>query len=123
MSDLIAEMFLTPESHQNAYDWASALLAHAMIGISLTALFSWALGAWRGAVIAILCYATLWEGGQLVLANASLLDSFVDALAFSCGAVIVAASWKRQAPGVAIPIALMAITLWRGVVQRKDKSN
>lgn len=119
MIDLIAEMFFAPEAHESAYDWASALLAHAMIGMALTAAFGWALGAWRGAVIVAFGYAALWEGGQLLFANADLLDSAIDALAVFCGAVIAAAAWRHHGRVVAAAMVLLTVTLWQGVARRK----
>lgn len=123
MIDLIAEMFLTPEAHQSAYDWASALLAHAMLGVVLAAALGLVFGAYRGAAGAVIGYTLLWEGGQLLFASADFIDSAIDALAFSCGAVIVAAAWERRVGWVAASVILLAFTLWRGVARRKDKDS
>ena len=119
MIDLIAEMFFAPEAHESAYDWASALLSHAMIGMALTAVFGWVLGAWRGAAVVAFGYAFLWEGGQLLFANADLSDSAIDALAVLCGSMIAAAAWRHHGRAVAVAMVLLSVTLWQGVARRK----
>ena len=119
MLDLISEMMRTPDAQIDPYIWGAALLGHFAIGVFLTAILGWIVGAWRGAVITIAAYSLAWEGAQLLLFESMLADSFVDALAVTCGAVVAAGSWRQRGAAVGAAMAVLAIVGARGVTHRR----
>ncbi|WP_304620771.1 hypothetical protein [Paracoccus sediminilitoris] len=120
MIDLLREMFGTPEAQADPYVWGAALLGHFSIGIFLTAIIGWILGAWRGALIVTLAYLVLWEGGQLILEGSDLSDSLVDATAVACGAAVAAGAWRNCGVAVALAMLVMTAIGGAGVAQRRD---
>jgi hypothetical protein len=119
---------LTPTDHAGAYEWASVLLAHAMIGLGLTAavsaLLRWADDeAWLGHVgeVALLLvafvYGVAWEG-LAQRYGAGLMDSAVDTLAVFCGGWIGLAAWRRRGVAIAAGMAVMAFVAWLGIRRR-----
>lgn len=120
MIDLLREMFGTPEAQADPYVWGAALLGHFSIGIFLTAIIGWILGAWRGALIVALAYLILWEGGQMILAGSDLADSLVDAAAVACGTVVAAGAWRNRGEVVALAMLVLAAIGGAGVAQSRD---
>jgi len=119
MIDFLAWMFATPDAQLDAYSWGAALLGHFAIGVFLTAAVGWLAGAWRGAAIVIVAYALGWEGGQILVAGSALLDSFVDALAVGCGAVVAAGAWSQRGAAVGVAMAILAIVGTAGIKERR----
>lgn len=118
---------LTPTDHAGAYEWASVLLAHAMIGLGLTAAVSaflrWVADDWIGDVggaallLVVFVYGVAWEGLAQKY-GAGLMDSAVDTLAVACGGWIGLAAWKRRGWAIAAGVAVMALVSWRGIRRR-----
>lgn len=109
---------LSPEAHTDAHYWASTLLAHATIGLALTAVLGALIrSAWGAAVIVSLAYALGWEVWWQAL-GAGLADAVVDSAAVTAGAVIAAAAWERKGGAVASALVALAAVLWRGIRRR-----
>lgn len=126
MIDLIREMLMAPEDHQDAYEWGAVLLSHFAIGLTLTALLAGItallgrpVGVWRAAGIISLLYALLWEGTQIALYGATWADSLTDAAAVSLGAIAAAAAWRNRGGCVALALAALTAMGVRGVRARK----
>lgn len=116
--DFLNEMLQTPDAQQDAYTWAAALLGHFALGVALTAVVGWAVGAWRAVAFICASYAVVWEGTQIALHGSSWSDSFIDTLAVSCGAVVAAGAWRNKGVAVAVSLALMGAVGWSGVKKR-----
>lgn len=116
--DFINSMLQTPDAQADAYTWAAALLGHFAIGVALTAALGWLLGAWRAVAFICATYTVGWEGMQIAIYGSSWLDSFIDALAVSCGAVVAAGAWRNKGLAVAASLALMGALGWFGVKRR-----
>ena len=119
---------LTPTAHAGAYEWASVFLAHAMIGLGLTALVSLILSwvdddGWLGDVgavallLVVFVYGAAWEG-LAQRYGAGLMDSAVDTLAVFCGGWIGLAAWRRRGVAIAAGMAVMALASWLGIRRR-----
>lgn len=131
MLDFLAWMFATPDAQLDPYIWGAALLAHFSIGLALTAavgglsalLDRYAdvpkLTVWQSAAIVIAGYSLAWEGGQMLLSGSALADSFVDALAVACGAVVAAGSWRQRGASVAAAMVVLALVGAKGVRTRR----
>lgn len=117
--DFLLWMLRSPEAQVDAYGWGAVLLAHFAIGLVLTILLIWPLGARRAAWATIVVYCALWEGAQLGFYGASLSDSAVDALAVVCGAVVASGLWTRRFAPLAAALALLAAIGIAGVRNRK----
>lgn len=117
--DFLLWMLRSPEAQVDAYGWGAVLLAHFAIGLVLTILLIWPLGARRAAWATIVVYCALWEGAQLAFYGASLSDSAVDALAVACGALVGAGLWTRRLVPTAAALALLAAIGLSGVRKRK----
>ncbi|TJZ86171.1 hypothetical protein [Paracoccus hibiscisoli] len=119
MLDLIRDMLTSPGSPADAYGWGAALLAHAFIGVILTALIGWIAGAWRGAAIASGGYLLIWEGAQIAIFGGGVPDGLVDAAAVACGAVVAAGAWRNRGAAVGAALALLAVIGIAGVRRRR----
>lgn len=119
---------LTPEAQTGAYEWAAVLLAHATIGLGLTAFAAAALEAVAGralrhtgpAALAIvaLAYGLAWEG--LVQGyGAGLADAAVDTAAFAIGGALGLSAWMRRAGLVALSALSLAGIALAGIRGRK----
>jgi hypothetical protein len=117
--DFLLWMLRSPEAQVDAYGWGAVLLAHFAIGLVLTILLIWPLGARRAAWATIVVYCALWEGAQLAFYGASLSDSAVDALAVACGAFVASGLWLRRFAPLAAALALLAAIGIAGVRNRK----
>ncbi|TJZ76865.1 hypothetical protein [Paracoccus hibiscisoli] len=119
MLDLIRDMLTSPGSPADTYGWGAALLAHAFIGVILTALIRWIAGAWRGATITTGGYLLLWEGAQVAFFGGGIPDGLVDAAAVACGAVVAAGAWRNRGGAAAAALALLAVIGIAGVRNRR----
>lgn len=119
MLEFLAWMFATPDAQLDPYAWGAALLGHFAIGVFLTAVVGWIAGAWRGAAFVIVGYALAWEGGQMLLAGSTLADSFIDALAVACGAVVAAGAWRQRGAAVGAAMAILALVGAKGIKERR----
>ena len=109
---------LSPESHQDAYQWASTLLAHATVGLFFTSICGMmARSVWVAAAAVSIIYAVAWEGWWQGL-GAGFADAVIDTFAVSCGAIVAAASWGRKGGAVAAALAGLFIAMWRGIRRR-----
>ena len=121
---------LTPEAQDSAHYWASVLLAHAFIGLFLTAalgaVLDWLAGDWidgpgwlAWAVVAAV-YALGWEVAVQRL-GAGWQDAAVDAVAVACGGLAGISAWSRQRVALAASFAVLAGVAAAGVWQRRDR--
>lgn len=117
--DFIASMLQTPDAQPDAYTWGAVLLGHFAIGVALTAAVGWALGAWRAAVAVAIVYAIGWEGAQIALYGSTWADSFIDATAVSCGAVVAAAAWRNCGGAIALALVILSAIGATGVRKRR----
>lgn len=131
MMDFLAWMFATPDAQLDPYTWGAALLGHFAIGVFLTA----AVGGmsalldryadvpkrtvWQSAAIVIAGYLLAWEGGQMLLSGSTLADSFVDAMAVSCGATVAAGAWRQRGAAVGVAMAVLILVGAKGVRDRR----
>ena len=119
MLGFIRDMLRSPEAQPDAYIWAAALTGHFAVGIVLTALVGWRVGAWRGAAIVTLGYLMLWEGAQLAVFGGTTADGLVDGAAVACGAVVAAGAWRNKGAAVAGAIAVLSAIGVTGIRRRR----
>jgi hypothetical protein len=116
---------LTPEAQPDAYVWLVVLLAHAFLGLTLTALVAPALARWTAMLplpsavqIVTMVYAVLWEG-VIQRLGAGLLDAAVDTLAVVCGALIAWGAWSHLGRKIAAALLVLLAVGWAGVRRRR----
>jgi hypothetical protein len=116
---------LAPEAQPDAYVWLVVLLAHAFLGLTLTALVAPALARWTAMLplpsavqIVSLVYAVGWEGLVQQL-GAGLLDAAVDTLAVVCGALIAWGAWSHLGRKIAAALLVLLAVGGAGVWRRR----
>jgi len=140
---------ITPENQADAYTWAAVLLAHATVGLVLTAAVAMVLDwlgevhtgalAW-GMVAAIvsrvldlirtvdaglLAFAVVTVGYALAWEGvvqgygAGLGDAAVDTFAVAAGGALGVLAWQHRAPALMAAVLSLAAVLWAGVRVRK----
>lgn len=101
---------LTPEAQQDAYAWASVLLAHAAMGAAGWAALSW----WSVAAY------LLFEAAQAAISGRALIwDSILDACGFACGAALAAGLWRHDLALVAAAVISCAMIAAAGAMARR----
>ena len=109
----------TPTDQQDAYEWASVLLAHGFIGLALVAAVAWASGRmWLSFWIVSAVYLICWEGGVQRF-GAGGVDALVDTFAVMAGGLAGIAAWGRKGGAVAAALTLMAWVLAGGIWRRR----
>lgn len=131
---------LTPEAQDGAHYWASVLLAHAFIGLFLTAVLAAILDAldafataidrategwtdgtgWLACGIVIACYGLGWEVA-VQRVGAGWTDAAVDTVAVACGALAGVAAWARRGVALAASLVVLAGVAAAGVWNRTGK--
>lgn len=119
---------LTPEAQAGAYEWAAVLLAHAAIGLGLTALVAALIEVVAGEYLrrvgglalglVALTYGLAWEG--LVQGyGAGLGDAAVDTAAVVLGGALGLAAWARSAAFLALSLLALAGIALAGIRRRR----
>lgn len=98
MWDLIGDMLRTPDAQDDPADWATTLLAHAMIGVGLAVLIPW----W----LVVGGYAA-WEAVQWRRYGAGVMDCALDWCAVSLGVCV--ALWVYPTQAVLALVVVMAV--------------
>lgn len=127
MFDLIQSMAATPEAQQDAHYWASVLLAHALVGLTLCG----ALAAlveraddwidnprWMGWWLGTGGYFALWEVAVQHL-GAGMGDALVDTAGVSLGGAAGLLAWSNRGRAVAAVLGLLSILAAVGVWRRR----
>lgn len=106
--------------HADAYTWSAVLLAHAFLGLALTAAVAAAIDAldrddmvtgraYLAAVVVTAAYAIGWETLVQGLA-AGFFDAATDTLATAAGAFTGALAWQRR--GGKLAAVWLALIAW-----------
>ena len=104
----LLSLFRTPEAQGDPYQWASVLLAHALIGLALTAVLP--LG------LAVAVY-TSWEAAQWGFYKADPWDCLLDWCAYALGSAVAVALMAGAGPLGAI--VALSLVLAAGVRKRQ----
>lgn len=117
----------TPEAQTGAYEWASVLLAHGLLGLALVAAVAAILEAVAGEqiddlgrlslAIVTVVYWGAWEGAVQGF-GAGLLDAAVDTFAVACGGFLGLSAWARKAGAMAVGMAVFAAVALAGIRRR-----
>jgi ABC-type uncharacterized transport system permease subunit len=116
-----------PTAHADAYVWAAVLLAHASIGLALTALVAAVIKALADDMIdgegplawalVVIAYAVIWEGAVQAL-GAGVMDALVDTAAVALGGLLGLTAWLRKGGAMAVALAALGVMMFLGVRRR-----
>lgn len=107
-----------PDAHRDPYTWLAALGGHASIGLALWLACMWG-SPWGAVVAASLIYAG-FESWQADKYGLLLLDSLLDWVGVTFGALIGAALWTHNWPLAAVSVASCLIIAWAGYRKRRQ---
>lgn len=123
---------MTPDAFANDwYGWLTNQMAHALLGLAVTALLAWVLGAFmsrafemdvpmHGPAVAILAvvYFTAWEGVWQRY-GAGMGDALADTAFMALGGLLGVSAWARKGGRVALAMAVGAALLMAGAWRRR----
>ena len=113
------------------YAWATNQMAHALLGLAITALLAWALGALMSRAMEIdvamhgpallivgVVYFFAWEG-LWQRYGAGMGDALADTAFMVLGGLLGLSAWARKGGRVALAMAVAVVMLGAGVWRRK----
>lgn len=108
-----------PESPAAAYPWLAAFGGHLAVGVALWLAFAWLPPVWA-CVAASLAYALLWEGVSAYRYGLMLMDSILDTVGVTFGALTAAGLWQQSWPLAAWCCASCLVIAYAGWRRRTD---
>lgn len=123
---------MTPDAFlHDWYGWLTNQMAHALLGLAVTALLAWVLGALMtrafempvamhgpALVIVGLVYFFGWEGVWQRF-GAGMVDALADTAFMALGGLLGVSAWARNGGRVALAMAVAVVMLGAGVWRRK----
>lgn len=123
---------MTPDAFiSDWYGWLTNQMAHALLGLAVTALLAWALGALMSRafemdvamhgpalVIVAVGYFFGWEGVWQRY-GAGMGDALADTAFMALGGLLGVSAWARKGGRVALAMAVAVAMLGAGVWRRK----
>lgn len=106
-----------PDAHADAYVWTAALGGHLAIGVALWIAAHW-FGPWWAVVAASAAYS-LWEIASAWRWGLLLMDSLLDTVGVTFGALTAAGLWVQSWPLAAICCACACIIAYAGHEKRR----
>ena len=123
---------MTPDAFlHDWYGWLTNQMAHALLGLAVTALLAWVLGAFMSRafempvtmhgpalVIVAVGYFFGWEGVWQRY-GAGMGDALADTAFMALGGLLGVSAWARKGGRVALAMAVAVVMLGAGVWRRK----
>ena len=108
-----------PDAHTDPHVWLATLGGHLSIGVALWLAFAW-LGPWWAVGAAAVAYVVIWEIPSARRWGLLLLDSILDWVGVTFGAMTGAYIWHQQWDGAAWCVASCIVIAIAGSEKRRD---